>query len=474
MSQNKISRPDGGTAPDETVTKRDLYVAGWTCSLGSAIEYYDFALYSMASALVFGQLFFPGADKTVGLIASFATYFIGFAVRPVGGVLFGSLGDRLGRKFVLLATVVLMGGASTLIGALPSYGQVGIWAPAMLIGLRILQGLGAGAEQAGAAVMMTEYAPRGRRGYFASLPFTGIMLGTVLAALVYFALLAYGKDEIVSSGLWRIPFLASVLILAVAVYIRLSLKETPTFHKLKAHGDTATHPLRDVLTHSRRSLLVGIGLRFGENGGSSLLQALAISYMAQVVGLSGQTSSLALVVASCCGAVTVPLAGLLSDRFGRRVMYRGYAIFQIVTVFPMWYVFSLGEPVSSTIALSLGLSIGVWGMFGTQGAFMPELFGARHRYVGVSLAREISAVIAGGVAPMLGSMVIAWVAASHAGAPQPGLGAWVPLAAYQCVLAAITLFTTFYAPETRDRSLDDPRDALVAQAAEGAGVPATA
>jgi MHS family metabolite:H+ symporter-like MFS transporter len=460
MSQNPLEHYTAADPAELVVTKRDLYVAGWTCSLGSALEYYDFALYSLASALIFGQLFFPKQDPAAALIASFGTYFIGFAVRPLGGVLFGSLGDRLGRKFVLLATVALMGGASTLIGALPTYGDVGYWAPVMLIALRILQGLGAGAEQAGASVLMTEYAPVDRRGFFASLPFSGIQLGTVLAALVYFLLLYAGKQELISSGLWRVPFLASILILGVAVYIRISLKESPTFHKLKAHGDTIAHPLRDALKTSRRTLLLGIGLRLGENGGSSIIGALAMSYIVGTVGLTGSIGALSLVCAASLGAIVVPVSGMLSDRFGRRIVYRSFAIFQVLTVFPMWYVLSLGDITSTLIVVAIGLAVGVWGMFGTQGAYMPELFGARHRYVGVSLAREVSAVIAGGIAPLIGSMIIALVISQHPGEANPGLSAWFPLGCYQALLAIGTVITTFFAPETRGRDLTDPRDAV--------------
>ena len=452
--------PETPRPADEEITKRDLYVAGWTCSLGSALEYYDFALYSLASALIFGQLFFPKQDPAAALIASFGTYFIGFAVRPLGGILFGSLGDRLGRKFVLLATVALMGGASTLIGALPTYNDVGYWAAVMLIALRVLQGLGAGAEQAGASVLMTEYAPVERRGFFASLPFSGIQLGTVLAAGVYFLMLYVGQENVISSGLWRIPFLASVLILFVAVYIRISLKESPTFHKLKEHGETIAHPLRYALKTSRRTLLLGIGLRLGENGGSSILGALAVSYIVGVVGLTGSIGSLSLVFAATLGAIVVPISGILSDRFGRRIVYRSFAIFQLVTVFPMWYVLSLGNTAATLIAITIGLAVGVWGMFGTQGAYMPELFGARHRYIGVSLAREVSAVIAGGIAPLIGSMIIAWVVSQHPGEAKPGLAAWFPLACYQALLVLGTVITTFFTPETRGRDLSDLRDAV--------------
>jgi MFS transporter, MHS family, metabolite:H+ symporter len=449
--------PDLGSAPSDAafnVTTADLHRAAWASSLGSALEYYDFALYSMASALIFGPLFFPSSDPSVGLLASFGTYFLGFAIRPVGGVVFGILGDKLGRKFVLLCTVVLMGMASTLIGVLPTYASVGFWAPVMLVGLRLLQGLGAGAEQAGAAVLMTEYAPRERRGFFASLPFMGIQLGTVAAALIYFVLL-YNVDNVAQTWLWRLPFLLSVVIIAVAIWIRVKLKESPEFAKLEAKHQVTEKPLANLMANSMPNVLRVIGLRLAENGGSSIYQALAVSYIVGAVGLKGPVGALCLVFAAALGAIVVPVAGMLTDRYGRVIVYRSFAIFQLLVAFPVWWILSQGEIVSTIAAISIALGIGAWGMFGASGALLPELFGARHRYIGVSVAREASAVLAGGIAPFIGAALISWTTAYY-GSPKM---AWLPIAGYVAVLSLVTAFTTFITPETRGRDLDDPRDA---------------
>jgi MHS family metabolite:H+ symporter-like MFS transporter len=440
------------------ITAADLYRAGWAASLGSALEYYDFALYSLASALIFGPLFFPAHDPAIGLIASFSTYFLGFAVRPVGGIIFGDLGDRLGRKFVLLATITLMGAASTLIGVLPTYASVGYWAPVMLIVLRLLQGLGAGAEQAGASVLMTEYAPRNRRGFFAAIPFMGIQLGTVAASLIYFVLLLQIQD-VADTWLWRVPFLLSVVLIAVAIWIRLRLKESPEFAKLEARHQVDERPLTHLLENSKKTVLLGMGLRMAENGGSSLYQALAVSYIVGVVGLKGEIGALSLVFAPLVGALVVPLAGILSDRYGRVIVYRAFAIFQLLIAFPVWWVLSGGDVAASLIAMSIALGVGVWGMFGAQGALLPELFGARHRYIGVAVAREVSAVIAGGIAPLIGSALIAWTASRYGGTKEAAILSWIPLAAYLSLLTVITLITTFFTPEPRGRDLDDLRDA---------------
>jgi len=437
---------------DPGISEADLRRAGWASSLGSALEYYDFALYSLASALIFSQLFFTDSDPTTGRILAFATYFIGFAVRPLGGLFFGSLGDRIGRKTVLMLTVLTMGGASTMMGLLPTYDQVGLWAPILLIVLRMLQGFGAGAEQAGAATLMTEYAPRHRRGFFAALPFMGIQIGTVTAALVFFLLLI-PSQQVVLDGLWRIPFLASSILIVVAIYIRARLKESPSFSKLKEHEQVQDKPLRNLIRTSRRTVLIGMGLRMAENGGSSIYQVLAISYVVTVAmandGFAGPIGAICLVFAAAVGAVTVPIAGILTDRFGRVKVYRGFAIFQFLITVPTWWILSTGNIVATVIAISIALGVGTWGMFGAQGALMPELFGASHRYTGVSVAREFSAVIAGGLVPLVGALLLAWFSNS-----------WVPLAVYLLALTAITIAVTFVTPETRGRDLDLETDAV--------------
>jgi MHS family metabolite:H+ symporter-like MFS transporter len=362
-------------AAEVTVFNRSIErgsALAWSCSLGSALEYYDFALYTLASALIFGSLFFPEQTRAMSLIASFGTYFLGFAIRPLGGVLFGMIGDRVGRKFVLASTVLLMGISSTLMGALPTFHQVGYLAPVLLVVLRLLQGLGAGAEQAGAAVMMTEYAPEGQRGFYAALPFLGIQLGTILPALVYF-LVVNGNANVIESGMWRLPFFSSVVIVALGLYMRLSLKESPTFMRLKALKRVCVNPLKSAMEHSKPTLLIGIGLRLAENGGSSIYQALAVSYIVGVVGLQGPVGVLTLICAASLGATTVPIAGKLSDRFGRVVVYRAFALLQLALAFPVWWILSLGNVVASIIAISIALGIGTRGMFGTQAALMPEL-----------------------------------------------------------------------------------------------------
>lgn len=433
---------------------RELAKLSISTALGSALEYYDFALYGIMSALVFDSLFFSGIGQKAAVTASLATYAIGFFVRPLGGVIFGRLGDRVGRKVVLVSTILLMGSASTAIGLLPTYAAAGVAAPALLIALRMLQGLGAGAEQAGAIVMMTEFAPPGRRGLFAALPFLGIQLGTIAAPGVYFLLLAR-VDQIQDGWLWRVPFLFSVVIVGLALWMRLRIRESPTFLALAQQHQVSSRPLTDLLRCSRRTVLTGIGLRLGESAGSSLYQVLAITYVVKVVGVSGPIGAICLIGAGAVGAVTVVLAGLLSDRFGRVPVYRGFALFQLLVTFPVWWVLSLGDPTATVVAVSVALGVGAWGMFGAQGALLPELFGAARRNIGVSVTREASAVVAGGLAPLIGAGLIAWSGAALGGE----VHAWMPIAGYLFLLTLVTVVTTFFTPEARGRDLNVLEDA---------------
>jgi MHS family metabolite:H+ symporter-like MFS transporter len=262
-------------------------------------------------------------------------------------------------------------------------------------------------------------------------------------------------EDVTQTDLWRLPFLLSIVIIAVAFWMRLKLKESPQFSALKAKHQVARQPLRDLLKSSSRTLGIVVGLRMAENGGSSIYQTLAVSYIVTVMGAPGAVGSVSLLAAALVGAAVVPVAGLLTDRYGRVPVYRGFAFFQLLAAVPVWWVLSQGNPVASIVACSVAFA-GVSGMFGSQGALLPELFGARHRYIGVSAARETSAVIAGGVAPLIGALLIAW-SARELGSPS---AAWMLIAAYLCLLTTITLLTTFVTPEPRGRDLGDLNDAV--------------
>jgi len=334
-----------------------------------------------------------------------------------------------------------MGGSSTAVGLLPTYLSIGKWAAVLLVILRLLQGFGAGAEQAGSTVLMAEYAPPKRRGFISALPFSGIQGGTLIAAGVFLAI-STASDQVLFSWLWRVPFLVSVLLILVALFIRLRLEETPTFRTLEKREQVAHNPLAELVHNSMGTVVRGFGIRMAENGGSYMFSALAATYLVNGPGLGKSVGSLGVAVGSLLAMITCPLAGAVSDRVGRVIVYRVGALFLLVYAFPGWWLMSLGIDWLAVVTIAIGISIGIQTMLGPQCALMPEMFGSRHRYLGVAVSREFSAVLAGGVAGVLGAELLNLSGNS-----------WVPLAAYMAVLAAITAFTTFFISETKGRDL---------------------
>jgi MFS transporter, MHS family, metabolite:H+ symporter len=433
---------------DDREYAANLRRATLASTAGSALEYYDFALYGLASALIFSKLFFSNLDPATALIASFATFGVGFLARPLGGLFFGTIGDKLGRKWVLVVTILLMGGSSTLVGLLPTYETIGVWAPILLVFLRLCQGFGAGAEQAGATVLMAEYSPVRSRGFFAALPFIGIQAGTLLAAGV-FAYLGGIPEDVLLDWAWRVPFLASIVLIVIALFIRMRLKESPTFIELEKHEQIADSPMREIFSRSFGSVLRGIGLRMAENGGSYMFNSLAVAFATGTIMVNKSVGPIAVAVASLIGMLSVPLAGWVSDRVGRVPVYRVGAVVLLVLAFPGWYLISLGQAWLVIAVIAVAIGFGVNTMLGAQCALLPEMFGNKHRYLGVAVAREFSAVIAGGLAGVLGAYLI-----------KASGGSWLPLGIYTFVLAAITLATTFVTPETVGRDLTHIDDAI--------------
>ncbi len=450
MSEQYASPP---TEEHEVVDPVQLRRATLASSVGSALEYYDFYIYGLASALIFGELFFKPLGPAGATIAALGTYAVGFAARPIGGLVFGAMGDKIGRKVVLIITIALMGGSSMLIGMLPTYDSVGIWGAILLVALRVAQGLGAGAEQAGATVLISEFAPRKRRGFFAALPFVGIQVGTLLGAGT-FALLAMASRDVLFGWLWRVPFLLGAVLIIVAVVIRMRLKESPAFEALEeaeAHREAPVkQSVGQAIATSKRNILIGIGLRMGENGNSSIYSALLLAYVASLPAYKGQAllSTWGAVVAALISVFTVVFFGALSDRVGRVQVYRWGAFFSMAFAFPAFWLLTLGQIWLVLVVMGVGIGIGVQGMLGPQCALLPELFGNQHRFTGVATAREFSAVLAGGIAPLAGASLL-FVTGN----------AWWVIAIYSAVLSLISFLTTFVTPETKGRSLTDLNDA---------------
>ncbi|RFU44431.1 MFS transporter [Paraburkholderia sp. DHOC27] len=426
---------------DLAVTGKDLRRVIGASVAGSAMEWYDFSIYGTASALIFSDLFFPGLSKAAGLLAIFGAYAAGFLARPFGGLFFGWLGDKYGRKSVLVATVLLMGGSTFCIGLLPTYDEVGVWAAALLVVLRLLQGFGAGAEQAGASLIVSEFAPPARRGFYAALPFAGCIVGILLANAIFTAVQHLPKEAFLSYG-WRIPFLFSAAVVVVGIVIRMRVKESPVFEEIKKTGHASKRPVRDLMTEARGTLLVAFCLRVGENGSSYLYQVFALSYLTKVLLVDKSVGTIGITIAAALAVITIPLMGWLSDRFGRRLMYRIVALFTCLWAFPAFWLFSTQDPVLIVLSMAIAIGVGVFGMYGIQGAYFPELFSARYRYTGIAVSKEFAAVASGGIAPFIAAALLSW---AH--------GAFWPIATYIVVLAGISFIATFFAPETRGISL---------------------
>ncbi|RMB81112.1 MFS transporter [Streptomyces shenzhenensis] len=449
-AEHIAGHPEPAQPPGTVVEPKQLRRAVIAAGVGSALEYYDFYIYGLASAVIFGPLFFSGlGSDSAALLGALGTYAVGFCARPVGGVIFGAVGDRYGRKAVLMSTVTLMGVASFLVGCLPTYDSIGVAAPILLVCLRVMQGLGAGAEQASAITLVSEFAPPERRGMFASLPYIGIQAGTLLGAGV-FAILGATNEDLLLDWLWRLPFLASAVLIVVAVVIRLHMQESPAFKAMESESELVKNPIREVLRESRPNVLRAIGLRMAENGNSSVYLTLVVAFVAGIEAYDGNGAlgSEAVAIGAAIAAVTVVLFGRLSDRIGRVRMYRVGTIIQLVFALPGFYLISLGHAWLVLAVVGFGFGVAVQAVTGPHCALLPELFGASRRLTGVAMSREISAVLAGGFAPLLGAVLLSatdW--------------AWWSIGAYSALFALISLLTTFVTPETRGRDLLNTEDA---------------
>lgn len=463
MTDNTTTAGSSGAV---TRTTRDLGKAAASGWLGTAMEFMDFQLYSLAAAIVFNQVFFPDVNPAVGLIAAMATYGVGYVARLAGAVYFGRMGDRLGRKKVLYLTILLMGVSTTLIGALPTYAQIGILAPVLLVVLRLAQGFGAGAEIAGATVMLVEYAPNRRRGLIGSLVSLGTNSGTLAASGIWAILLAVLTEEQLLAWGWRIPFLFSFVLLILAVWLRSNVKESPVFEgradvaagvaldrdELRAvarDGDSPRVGAIEAGLRQRkgRAFLLALGLRFGQAGNSGLVQTFLVGFIAANLMLDRSVATDAIVMGSLVGFVTVPLIGLLSDRVGRRPVYIGLTSLTAVLAFPLMLMIVSGNTVALTVAMVIALNLGVLGIFSAESVTMAELFGARTRFTQLALSKEIGGVLATAIGPVLAATLTAVT------------GSWWPIAVMLIVYSLITLVSAVLAPETRGRDLVRLEDA---------------
>ena len=423
--------------PARNHSMRRIVIASF---MGTAIEWYDFFLYGTAAALVFNKLFFPNFDPAAGTMAAFATYAVGFFARPLGGVVFGHFGDRIGRKSMLVTTLMMMGLATFCIGLLPTYEKAGVLAPLLLVALRFVQGFGVGGEWAGAVLMVVEHADKDKRGLFASWVQAGVPVGLLLATAVFNLFTMLPEPAFLAWG-WRVPFLLGILLTGVGFFIRLSVLESPLFEQAKKERATSTPPILEILRTHPRNVLLAMGARLAENAFFYIFTVWVLSYATQNLGMAKSTLLNGVLIGSAVQLVAIPFFGALSDRLGRRPVYLGGAFFLLAMAFPFFMLVDTKNIALVWTAIVLGMA-GHAAMYGPQAAFFSELFGTRTRYTGASLGYQLAAPFAGGLAPIIASVLLEW----SGGKP------W-PIAVYLIALAVVTITCVFMAGETNRKDL---------------------
>ncbi|MFD8599445.1 MFS transporter [Kitasatospora sp. NPDC059646] len=420
--------------------------------IGTTIEWYDYFLYGSAAALVFGHVFFPKSDPLTGTLLSFLTYAIGFAARPLGALVFGHFGDRIGRKKLLVLSLLLMGGATTLIGCLPTYNQVGVAAPVMLTALRLVQGFALGGEWGGAVLLVSEHGDRRRRGFWASWPQGGAPAGNLLAAGVLSLMTAVQSDAAFLAWGWRVPFLLSAVLVMVGLWIRLAVDESPLFKAALAAAEQRTErqkpPLVAVLRDHWRDVLVAMGARMAENISYYVMTTFVLAYAVGQAHLPKQTALNAVLIGSAIQFALIPLFGALSDRVGRKPVYLVGAVGVGIWSFVFFGMVDTEDFTALVTAVTVGLVFHSM-MYAPQAAFFSELFATRTRYSGASIGAQFSSVAAGAPAPLIATALL------------KDYGSATPIAVYVAIAAAITVLAVLCGRETRGADLAEADGARV-------------
>ena len=419
---------------DQMSTVRQVLGASF---IGTTIEWYDFFIYGTAATLVFGKLFFsPSFSPLAATLSSVATFAVGFVARPLGGIIFGHYGDRLGRKAMLVLTLNMMGIATFLVGVLPTFESVGLLAPLLLVLLRIVQGLGVGGEWGGASLMAVEYAPEDKRGYYGSWPQMGVPAGLLLATGI-FAVVSFLPNEQFLAWGWRVPFLLSIILVGVGLFVRLRLLETPAFSEVQESHTESQMPIVDIFRNYPKNVLLAIGARVASDGGFYVFTVFILDYATRTLGLPRSTILLGVAVASAVEIVTIPVFGVVSDRTGRRPIYLVGTVLLLILAYPYFLLIQTGSTVLVVLASVLGLSVAHATMYGPMSAYFAELFGTRVRYSGVSIGYQLASIIGGGAGPLISIYLVGATG-----------GQYWPVIAWMVVLCLVTLVSVLVAAET--------------------------
>jgi MHS family shikimate/dehydroshikimate transporter-like MFS transporter len=408
--------------------------------IGTSIEWYDFFLYGTAAALVFNKLFFPMVNPLTGTLSAFGTFAVGFVARPVGGVLFGHYGDKIGRKSMLVYSLLIMGVATFLIGVTPTYHSVGFLAPILLVVLRFAQGIGVGGEWGGAVLMAVEHAGERDRGFYGSWPQMGVSAGLLLSTGV-FALLSslLSESQFIEWG-WRIPFLLSFVLIGVGLFVRLKILESPVFEKLKENQSESPFPVLELFRNYQRIVVLATGMRIAENGSFYLATVFVLSYAESHLSLPRSVPLFGVILSAIIGLFTVPCYAALSDRVGRRPLYLTGALFILIFAYPFFWLLNSRSPALIAVAIILVVNVGHDAMYGPQAAFLSELFGPQVRYTGTSLTYQLSSVLSGGIAPLIATALLAAFGANA-------------VAAYLATMGLISTISAYLAPESFRREI---------------------
>ncbi len=449
---------DSPTAPGPTEpSTTPIWKVAAASFIGTAGEWYDFFLYGTAAALVFNRLFFPSFNPLMGTLAAFGTFAVGFVARPLGGIIFGHFGDKLGRKSMLSATLMIMGVATFAIGLLPTYASAGVLAPILLVVLRIFQGFGLGGEWGGAVLMAVESAPAHRRGFYGSWPQMGAPAGLLVANAVFSIFSGLPEDQFISWG-WRVPFLFSAVLIGIGVFICLGVAESPAFRAAHQHkpAEKSVPPVLEVLRTYPRQILLAMGARFAENGFFYIVTTFVLAYGTSI-GLERAAMLKAVLVATCVHLVAIPAFGALSDVVGRRPVYIGGAVGCALLAFPFFWLIDTKQTGAVWLAISMGI-IAHGAMYGPQASFFSELFGTRVRYSGASLGYQLASVFAGGLSPLVATGLL-----------QATDNAPWSVSLYMVGLALVTIVSVYLSAETFREGIGTEAPGTTAPGANASG-----